>query len=137
MNSSDLIPEPRTAGRAAATLIGATALFQVGLAAGAPWGAAAWGGQPPGALTPQLRRASAVSALALGSLAVVAGAPDMLDPGVRRRLLLGASGYFVLGTVMNAVSRSPVERAVWAPIAGTTAILLGRAAPASASWGSA
>ena len=135
VNPSELIPEPDTAGRAAATLIGAAALFQVAVAAGAPWGAAAWGGAHPGVLPRRLRRASAVSALALGSLAVAVGTSDRLDPGMRRRVLLGATGYFALGTVMNAASRSRVERAIWTPVAGTTAALLWRAAPASAPRG--
>ena len=51
MNTSALIPDPTTAARVGAALIGSTALFQVALAAGTLWGAAAWGGQHPGVLT--------------------------------------------------------------------------------------
>jgi hypothetical protein len=127
MRTRPLIPDPTSAAQASAALIGSTALFQVTLAAGAPWGSAAWGGQHPGVLPTRLRRASAVSAVVLGSLAVAVGSPDLLDPPVRRRVLLGAVGYFALGTVMNAASRSPVERAIWTPVAGTTAGLLWRA----------
>jgi predicted MFS family arabinose efflux permease len=129
MRTFHLIPDPTSAARAAAALIGSTAVFQVTLAAGAPWGAAAWGGRHPGVLPTRLRRASAVSALALGSLAVAVGSPDLLDPTVRRRVLLSAVGYFALGTAMNAASPSPVERAIWTPVAGTTAGLLWRATP--------
>ena len=132
MTTAELADGPTTAGRAAATLIGATGLFQVALAAGAPWGSAAWGGQHPGTLPPRLRRASAVSGLALGSMAVLVAAPGVLEPGVRRRVLRGATGYFALGAVMNAASRSAVERAVWTPVAAATAALLWRAAPAPA-----
>ena len=127
MHTSDLIPDPTTAGRGAAALIGTTAVFQVALADGAPLGVAAWGGKHPGALPPRLRRASGVSALVLGSLAVVAATPDLLGPTPRRRVLLGATGYFALGTAMNAASRSPVERAIWTPVAATTAGLLWQA----------
>lgn len=127
MNTSALIPDPTTATRVGAALIGSTALFQVALAAGAPWGAAAWGGQHPGVLPAGLRAASAVGAIALGSLAALAVSPGLLDPPVRRRVLLGATGYFALGTVMNAASRSPVERAIWTPVAGTTTAMLWRA----------
>lgn len=102
-------------------------MFQVALAAGAPWGAAAWGGQHPGTLPRRLRGASAAGALALGSLALLAMRPDVLEPTVRRRVLLGATGYSAVGTVMNAASRSPVERAIWTPVAGMTAFLLWRA----------
>lgn len=127
MHTSDLVRDPTAAGRAAAALIGATAAFQVALAAGAPLGVAAWGGQHPGVLPRRLRRSSAVSALVLGSLAVVAGKPDSFGSPMRRRVLLGAAGYFALGTAMNAASRSPVERAIWTPLAATTAGLLWQA----------
>ena len=127
MNPSDILPDPTTAGRAAATLIGTTALFQVALAIGAPWGAAAWGGQHPGVLPARTRWASAGSALVLASVAVVAGTPDLVGPVLRRRVLVGATGYFALGTVINAASRSPVERAIWTPVALTTAGLLRQA----------
>ena len=63
----------------------------------------------------------------LGSVAVVASDLLPFDPTIRRRVLLGATGYFALGTAMNAASRSPVERAIWTPVAGTTAALLWRA----------
>jgi hypothetical protein len=67
--------------------------------------------------------ASGFAAVVLGAGAVVAGTPGALDPTVRRRSLLGGSGYFAVGAVMNAVSRSSVERAIWTPAAATTAAL--------------
>lgn len=125
MDSAD--PSHRTASRAAAALIACTAAFQVALVAGAPWGAAAWGGQHPGVLPARLRRASAVSALTLGSLAVVVGTPGLTDPATRQRVLPAAAGAFSLGTVMNAASRSQQERTLWTPVAATTAALLWQA----------
>jgi hypothetical protein len=44
----------------AAALLGVTALFQISLAGGAPWGAASWGGRHPGKLPPSYRIASGV-----------------------------------------------------------------------------
>jgi hypothetical protein len=89
-------------------------LFQVGLAAGAPWGAAAWGGTNPGVLPAGLRVASGVSALVWFGVAAVA-AGRLLGPVGRRRLLLGVAAYSTLGIAMNAASPSGVERAVWVP----------------------
>ena len=89
-------------------------LFQVALAAGAPWGAAAWGGANAGVLPVGFRVASGVSALVwVGVAAVAAG--RLLGPVGRRRLLLGVAAYSTLGVAMNAASPSDVERAVWVP----------------------
>jgi hypothetical protein len=91
------------------------AAFQVALAAGAPWGAAAWGGRHPGVLPSRLRLASAVAAPALGGLAAVA-AGRLLGERGRARVLLGTAVYAGLGVGANGVSPSRVERAVWAPL---------------------
>ncbi|MCA1734876.1 MAG: hypothetical protein LC739_01815 [Actinobacteria bacterium] len=53
----------------AAALIAVVALFQIMLALGVPWGAAAWGGRNAGVLPTKLRIASAASALLLGGIA--------------------------------------------------------------------
>lgn len=121
----------RQAGYAGGVLVGGAALFQVGLAAGAPWGAAAWGGRHPGRLPAGLRGASAVSALLLGSVAATAAVPGLVDAGVRTRVLRGTAAYLAVGTVLNAVSPSPVER-WWSPVNAVGAVLLWRATDASA-----
>lgn len=89
-------------------------LFQVALAVGAPWGAAAWGGANPGVLPVGFRVASGVSAVVWAGVAAVA-AGRLLGPVGRRRLLLGAAAYSTLGVAMNAASPSGVERVVWVP----------------------
>lgn len=110
--------------RVALTLLTGVGAFQLALAAGAPWGAAAWAGQAPGTLPPSLRLASAVSVMVYGGLAAVV-ATDRLGPTVRRRLLTGASLLMALGTVANLATPSPVER-LWAPVAATLAVVLWR-----------
>lgn len=121
-------PDVRS-GVAAAALLAVTAAFQVALAAGAPWGAAAWGGAHPGVLPAGLRAASAATLVVYGPLAAVAvGRPGR--PATRRRVLRGASGLMVLGTVMNAASPSTVEK-VWVPVTAALAVLLWRAAPSA------
>lgn len=89
-------------------------LFQVALAVGAPWGAAAWGGANAGVLPVGFRVASGVSAVVWAGVAAVA-AGRLLGPVGRSRLLLGAAAYLTLGVAMNAASPSGVERVVWVP----------------------
>ncbi|TXN27756.1 hypothetical protein [Lacisediminihabitans profunda] len=60
----------RTAAGAAAVGLAGTALFQVALAGGVPWGAAAWGGLYE-QLPAQLRVSSAISAVVLLAAAVL------------------------------------------------------------------
>jgi len=119
------VPAPRPLERRIAfTLLAGVGTFQLALAAGAPWGAAAWAGQAPGVLPEPLRLASAVSVLVYGGLAAVV-VTDRLSSTVRRRLLTGASILMVLGTVANLASQSPVEK-LWAPVAATLAVTLWR-----------
>jgi len=89
-------------------------LFQVALAAGAPWGAAAWGGANADVLPVGYRIASGVSAVVWAGVAAVA-ARRLLGPIGRRRVLLGVAAYSTLGIALNAASPSGVERAVWVP----------------------
>ena len=115
--SADSSPVVRSiAARLSGGLFLAAAGFQVALAAGAPWGAAAWGGANSGVLPMGYRVAS------VGSAAVLAGLGVALSGGVsaprsRRRLLIGALGFATLSAVMNLASPSGIERAIWVPFA--------------------
>lgn len=110
--------------RTALTLLGVVAAFQLALAAGAPWGAAAWGGVATGVLPGPLRVASAGSMLIYCGLAALV-ATHRLSSTARRRLLTGASLFMVLGIIGNLATQSPVERA-WAPVAAALAVLFWR-----------
>jgi hypothetical protein len=115
------------AGRAAAALLTLTAAFEVGLALGAPWGAAAWGGTHPGVLPAGLRLVSAASlAIYLPLTAIAAG--WLGGPALRRRVLRVASGLMLVGVLANSASPSMVEK-VWVPVTAALAVLLWRAAP--------
>lgn len=98
--------------------------FQLALAAGAPWGAAAWAGQSPGVLPTSLRVASAVSVLVYGGLAAII-VTARVSPRARRRVLTGASVLMWVGVAANLATPSPVER-IWAPVAATLAVMLWR-----------
>ena len=116
-------------GVAAAGLLGVVILFQVSLAAGAPWGAAAYGGRAAlddGRLPTRYRVASATTALVLtGALWLVLAASAVISAAPLSENLLGAgvwvlAGLFALNTVGNLAGRHPVER--WGA-GGITAVL--------------
>jgi hypothetical protein len=122
------VPET-TIGVAAACLLGVVILFQLALAAGAPWGAAAYGGraaQEDGRLLTRYRAASAASALVLtGALWLMLAASAVISAAPLAENLLGVGvwvlvGLFALNTVGNLAGRHPVER--WGA-GGITAVL--------------
>ena len=99
----------------------AVVLFQIGLALGAPWGAYAMGGANPGRFPPNLRMAAAVQALLIAFLVVVVlSAADILLPALADDfgwLKWLAVAFSALSVVLNAITRSPVERRLWLPVA--------------------
>ena len=104
------------AGLVAAALLLVLIGFQIALAAGAPLGAAAWGGRNSGVLPGRLRAASAFVGLVVYPLmlAVILAAAGLIgddwlpfDGTIAMWIL---AGFFALGVVANAISRSPPER---------------------------
>ena len=103
----------------AAGLLLIAAGFQVALAAGAPWGAAAYGGRaarPDGTLPPTYRVGSAVTVAVLaaaGSVVLlrggVVGDADPSDGRLTAALWVLAV-LFGVNTVGNLAGRHPVER---------------------------
>jgi hypothetical protein len=99
-------------------LAGLTAL-QVALLAGAPLGRFAWGGQDR--VLPRGKRVgSAVSIALYGVFAVLvlrrAGLVAVLPEGLAVVGCWVLAGYFLLGVLMNAASRSKPERWTMAPL---------------------
>lgn len=113
----------------AVALLALAAAFQVGLAVGAPWGAAAYGGRAAsgdGTLSVAYRLGSAVATLVLlGAIWVVLASVSIVGRGPvsltsLTGILWGLAAMFVLNTIGNARGRHPLER--WG--AGTmTAVL--------------
>ena len=102
-------------------LLGALAVFQLALAAGAPLGRYAWGGQNDGALPARLRSGSAVSIVIYALIAVVAleraGVIDLIPGEVVETVAMWVIAvYFALGIVMNGISRSKPERYTMTPV---------------------
>lgn len=115
----------RVVGIVVATLFAAVVIFQLLLAAGVPWGAAAYGGQPanlPGAL----RITSGIAAVfwALVGLLVLRTV-GIIGRGTPPRWVRVASwivvGMLAVSVALNAMTPSAIERAIWFP---TTVVML-------------
>lgn len=95
--------------------------FQIALAAGAPWGAYAMGGAFPGQFPPALRIGAIIqAALLTGMAAVVLARAGILLPGwsrVSRWLIWVVVAFSVLSLILNLITPSAGERAIWAPTA--------------------
>jgi hypothetical protein len=102
-----------------ACLIGFVIVFQVALAAGAPWGAVAYGGrfvEDEGELPTRYRVISAVAALALSGVAwlVLAAGSEIgrgpVSEGVLTATMWAAAALFAVNTLGNLSGKHPVER---------------------------
>jgi hypothetical protein len=103
---------------ACAILAGLT-IFQGALIGGAPLGRMAWGGQHR-VLPAKLRIGSAVSigVYALFAYAALAQAgllPPLVSESFTAITMWVMTAYFVLGVVMNGISRSKPERLIMTP----------------------
>lgn len=107
-------------------LLGLLALFQLSLALGAPLGRFAWGGQHR-VLPARLRIGSAVSILIYALIGVIAwdrvGAIDVFGEPFSEVAMWVVFGYFVLGILMNAISRSKPERLTMVPVTIVLSVL--------------
>jgi hypothetical protein len=115
----------------AATLTTSVAGFHLALAAGVPWGAAAYGGRAPqteGTLSIRYRTTSAISVVLLvaaGFLILVAGSAidrGPLPSGVVNVGIWVLTGLFALNTLANLRGRHPAER--WGASAVTATLVV-------------
>ena len=108
----------------AAALYGLCALvvvaFQIALAAGAPWGSLAMGGAFPGRLPPGMRAASLIQAVLQIVMALLVGArARRILPGwygASRTLIWAVAALLGMAVVLNAITPSSGERAIWLPV---------------------
>ena len=95
--------------------------FQIALAAGAPWGAYAMGGAFPGQFPPALRVAAIVqAALLVGMAAVVMSRAGLALPRwsrASRWLVWVVVAFTAVSLILNLITPSAGERALWAPTA--------------------
>jgi hypothetical protein len=112
-------------GRAAALLYAgisvAVVVFQIALAAGAPWGAYAMGGAFPGRFPLTLRIAALAQAALIAGMAVVvlsrAGLVLAEWSGATRWLVWVVVAFAAVSLVLNLITPSAGERAIWSPVA--------------------
>jgi hypothetical protein len=111
---------------AATVILGALAIFQLALIAGAPIGRFAWGGQHR-VLPSKLRIGSAVSVLLYALFAVIilarADVIALIPDALARVGIWILTAYFVVGIVMNGISRSKPERNLMTPVCLVLAVL--------------
>jgi hypothetical protein len=95
--------------------------FQIALAAGAPWGAYAMGGASPGQYPTALRIAALIQAVLLvGMAAVVLARAGLILPAWSRParwLIWIVVAFAALSLVLNLITPSAGERAIWTPVA--------------------
>lgn len=107
-------------------LLALLALFQIALAAGAPLGHFAWGGQHR-VLPASLRMSSTMSVLIYAIIAalqldrggVIEVVPDVFSVVACWFFV----AYFALGIVLNAISRSRPERLTMTPVVAVLTVL--------------
>ena len=111
----------KLASKTFAALIMAVAAFQLALALGAPWGEFAMGGAFPGSYPPAMR----IGALVQMGLLVASGLVILCRAGLVLPRWRGASRWlawvvvvlFGAGAVLNLITPSALERALWALVA--------------------
>jgi hypothetical protein len=115
------VPLAQSAAIAACAALAGLAAFQAALISGAPLGRLAWGGQYD-VLPARLKVGSAVSIVLYAVFGYVALAKADIVPPLGGDSVISTAtwvltGYFALGVLMNALSRSKPERAVMTPAA--------------------
>lgn len=104
-----------------ATISAGVVAFQIALAAGAPWGAYAMGGAFPGQFPPALRIAAIFqAALLVGFATIVLARAGLILPKwfrTSRWLVWVVVAFAALSLVLNLITPSAGERAIWAPVA--------------------
>lgn len=100
-------------------VLAALVVFQIALAAGAPLGRFAWGGQHE-VLPARLRVGSVVSIAIYALISLLAfarvGAVRLFPEGFAQVAMWVVFAYFCVGIVMNALSRSKPERYTMVPV---------------------
>lgn len=106
-------------------LISVVIIFQLGLALGAPWGEMAMGGKFPGRLPVQMRIAAIVQIFVLMLVEFVVftraglGSKEYIE--FSESAIWPVVVFCVVGVILNVITPSKKERALWAPV---TVVLL-------------
>ncbi|MFC5928820.1 hypothetical protein [Cryobacterium melibiosiphilum] len=105
----------------AAVLLTGLVGFQIALAVGAPWGRAAYGGATERP-TARMRVSSAVASVIWALIAVVTlnrgghRVPSVVPGRAVPVVMWIAVGLLAVGSVLNVITPSRLERMIWAPV---------------------
>lgn len=103
------------------SLIGITALFQLALALGAPWGKIAMGGKFPGKFPRKLRIAAIFQMCLLLFFAWIAivksGQSNPEWKPFADTMIWVVVGFSAIATILNIITPSKWERLIWGPVA--------------------
>ena len=103
-----------------AVIILGVVAFQIALALGAPWGEYAMGGAFPGQYPPALRIGAVLQAILLaGFAAVVLARADLIQVRWLQRarwLIWAVVALFAIFLMLNLITPSAGERALWVPV---------------------
>lgn len=101
--------------------LGVLTLFQLALAAGAPWGRLAMGGRFPGRFPPAMRAAALVQIAVYGLMgAIVFARAGIALPGMfdfSRTAVWVVVALMAVAVLLNLITSSKWERRLWAPVA--------------------
>lgn len=101
-------------------LTGLVIIFQGCLAAGMPWGEASMGGKYPGVYPNNMKIVAVINILVLGFIAtLVLSEANLMFYQLKPISKIGiwiVVVFFAIGTIMNTVTPSKIER-FWAPVA--------------------
>ena len=96
-------------------------VFQIALALGAPWGEYAMGGAFPGQFPSEMRIGAVIQAILLAGFAIIVltRAGMILTKWARtsKWLIWIVVAFATLSFILNLITPSAGERAIWAPIA--------------------
>jgi hypothetical protein len=103
-----------------AVIILGVVAFQIALALGAPWGEYAMGGAFPGQYPPALRIGAVLQAILLAGFApVVLARADLIQVRWLQRarwLIWAVVALFAIFLMLNLITPSAGERALWVPV---------------------
>ena len=102
------------------TLIAVACIFQLALALGAPWGEMAMGGKFPGRFPPSMRVAALIQIGLLVGMALIVlahvGVAFSAFYEISKSLIWVVVVICAVSAIMNIITPSKKERALWAPI---------------------
>jgi hypothetical protein len=106
-------------------LTGVIIVFQLCLAMGMPWGAASMGGKFPGKYPTKMRIVAIINSIVLLFIAIIvlsgAGLLLLQINKFSKVAIWFIVLFFAIGTIMNTITKSKIER-IWAPVAALQTI---------------